>query len=53
MPLHIPDGVEQQGLAGNDPARNPELARRNRRVAIFLGLVALGIYVLFILGYAR
>jgi hypothetical protein len=39
-------------VSGSDPARNPALAARNRRTAIVLGLVALGVYVLFFLGYA-
>ncbi len=41
------------GEGGNDPRTNPGLAARNRRTAIALALVALGVYVIFFLGYAR
>lgn len=37
---------------GDDPAANSRLAARNLRTALVLGAVALGIYVLFVLGYA-
>lgn len=37
---------------GNDPRMNPGLAARNRRTAIVLALVAVAVYVLFILGTA-
>lgn len=40
------------GAPGNDPRTNPELAARNRRTAVVLGLVALAVYVIFFLGYA-
>ena len=40
------------GEGGNDPRTNPELAARNRRLAIVLALVAVGVYVIFFLGYA-
>lgn len=37
---------------GNDPHNDPDLAARNRRMAIGLGLFALLMYVVFIVGYA-
>lgn len=40
------------GALSNDPRTNPELAARNRRTAVVLGLVALGVYLIFFLGYA-
>lgn len=30
-----------------------ELAAKNRRLAIILGLIAVAIYIIFIMGYAR
>lgn len=38
--------------SGNDPRTNPELAARNRRTAILLALLAVGVYVIFVVGTA-
>lgn len=40
------------GEYSNDPRTNPGLAARNRRTAVVLALVALGVYVIFFLVYA-
>lgn len=36
----------------NDPRTNPALAARNRRTAIVLALLAVAVYVVFIVGTA-
>lgn len=45
----------RSGMANDDEGgkKARELAAKNIRLAIILGILAVGFYVLFIMGYAR